>query len=89
MALVGYQKGDCRMPVETMRCFLLDMFHLPVSQQAGDGAGAEGQRGLGAFLVTIISENLYATNPAQGFGEIRYTVFPISAALSGRMLATW
>jgi len=30
-ALVGYQKGACHMSVETIRRFLLDVFHLPIS----------------------------------------------------------
>jgi transposase len=30
-ALVAYQKGACHMSVETIRRFLLDVFHLPVS----------------------------------------------------------
>lgn len=30
-ALVGYEKGACHMSVETIRRFLLDVFHLPIS----------------------------------------------------------
>jgi len=30
-ALLGYQKGACHMSVETIRRFLLDVFHLPIS----------------------------------------------------------